>query len=115
MTIVDLWDTDKPASGLNGTEADHYEEALFRDRLLQIVSNHDPSTPLFLYYAPHIVHMPYQVPDKYLKKFDFIDDKLRQVYHAMVNYLDDIIGDLVKALKAKGFWDNLLFIASSDN
>ena len=114
-TIVDLWDTDKPASDLNGTGADHYEEALFRDRLLQIVSNHDPSTPLFLYYAPHIVHMPYQVPDKYLKKFDFIDDKLRQVYHAMVNYLDDIVGDLVKALKAKGLWDNLLFIASSDN
>lgn len=44
--------------------ADHYEEAIFRDYLLQFVSNHDPSTstPLiiqFLYYAPHIVHVPY--------------------------------------------------------
>ena len=33
----------------------------------------------------------------------------------MVNYLDDVVSELVKALKAKGLWDNLLFIASSDN
>ena len=78
---MDLWDTDKPASDLNGTGADHYEEALFKDRLLEIVSNHDPSTPLFLYYALHIVHMPYQVPEEYLQKFDFIDDELCRVYH----------------------------------
>ena len=113
--IVDLWDTDKPASDLNGTGADNYEEALFKDRLLKVVTNHNPSMPLFLYYAPHIVHMPYEVPNEYLKKFDFIDDKLRQVYHAMVNYLDDVVGELVQALKDKGLWDNLLFIASSDN
>ena len=28
--IVDLWDTDKPASDLNGTGTDHYEEVLFK-------------------------------------------------------------------------------------
>lgn len=113
--IVDLWDTDKPASQLNGTGTDSYEEALFRDRLLKVVGNHDSSTPLFLYYAPHIVHMPYEVPKEYLQKFDFIDNKLRQVYHAMVNYLDDVVGELVQSLKAKGLWGNLVFVASSDN
>ena len=65
--IVDLWDTDKPASDKNGTGEDNYEESLFKDRLLQIVTSHDPTEPLFLYFAPHIVHMPYQVPEKYLK------------------------------------------------
>ena len=113
--IVDLWDTDKPASDLNGTGVDNYEESLFKDRLMKIVTNHDPSTPLFLYYAPHIVHMPYEVPKQYLEKFSFIDDDLRRVYHAMVNYLDDVVGELVQALKSKGLWDNLLFLASSDN
>ena len=112
IPIVDLWDTDKPASDKNGTG---YEELLFKDRLLEIISNHDPSQPLFLYYAPHIVHMPYQVPEKYLKKFNFIDNELRQVYHAMVNYLDDVVGELVQALKTKQLWGNLLFIVSSDN
>ena len=113
--IVDLWDTDKPASDKNSTGEDHYEEALFKYRLLSIVTNHDPSEPLFLCYAPHIVHMPYQVPEKYLKKFDFIDNELRQVYHAMVNFLDDVVGELVQAFKTKGMCDNMLFVVSSDN
>ena len=113
--LVDLWDTDKPAHGVNGTGEDNYEEALFRDHVLDVIKNHDPSTPLFLYYAPHIVHAPLQVPDKYVEKFSFIDDQHRQYYHAMVNYLDDVVGVVVTALKNKGLWDNLLWVTSSDN
>ena len=70
--IVDLWDTDKPAHGVNGTGQDGYEEALFRDHVLNVINNHDPSTPLFLYYAPQIVHTPIQVPARYVAKFSFI-------------------------------------------
>ena len=33
----------------------------------------------------------------------------------MVNYLDDILGELVSLLKQCGLWDNLLFVISSDN
>ena len=113
--IVDIWVTDKPGHGMNGTGPDNYEEGLFKEQLLNVVNNHDPSTPLFLYYAPHIVHTPLQVPDSYLDKFSFIDDHDRQYYHAMVNYLDDVVGELVDALKKKGMWDNLLFATSSDN
>ena len=110
--IVDLWETSKPASNKNGTE---YEEALFGERLQEIISNIDPAKPFFIYYAPHIVHKPYQVPEKYLKMFDFIDNDLRKVYHAMVKYLDIVVGEVVDSLKQKGLWDNLLFITSSDN
>jgi arylsulfatase I/J len=48
------------------------------------------------------VHGPLQVPDSYLDKFSFIDTKNRQLYHAMVNYLDDVVGELVNTLKKKG-------------
>ena len=113
--VVDLWDTDKPAHGVNGTGQDNYEEDLFRDHVLDVINNHDPSTPLFLYYAPHIVHTPLQVPDSYLAKFSFIDDEHRKYYHAMVNYLDDVVGQVVAALKSRGLWDNLLFVTSTDN
>lgn len=112
---VDLWDTDKPAHGINGTGPDNYEEGLFKQHVLDVISKHDPSSPLFLYYAPHIVHTPLQVPNAYLEKFSFIDNRDRQYYHAMVNYLDDVVGDLVSALKGRGMWENLLFVASSDN
>ena len=113
--VVDLWDTDKPAHGVNGTGPDNYEEGLFRERALKIINNHDPSVPLFLYYAPHIVHTPLQVPESYVTKFSFIPDHDRRYYHAMVNYLDDVVGDLVSALKNRGMWDNLLLVTSSDN
>ena len=55
------------------------------------------------------------MPDEYLEKFSFIDTKDRQYYHAMVNYLDDVVGELVTTLKGRGMWDNLLFVTSSDN
>ncbi len=113
--VVDLWDTGKPAYGVNGTGKDRYEEALFKDRVLDVIAKHDPSTPLFLYYAPHIVHDPLEVPQDYVDKFSFIDDLDRQHYHAMVNYLDDVIGEVVTALKDKGLWDNLLLVTSTDN
>jgi len=80
-----------------------------------VVNNHDPSKPLFLYYAPHIVHAPLQVPEKYLNMFSFIDDHDRQYYHAMVTFLDGVVGNLTDALKKRGLWDNLLFVTSSDN
>lgn len=105
--IVDLWSFDKLASAQNGTI---YEEAMFS---LDVINNHDPSMPLFLYYV--LVHTSFQVPDNYLKKFSFIDDIFWQYYHAMVNYLDDVVSDIVKALKDKDLWDNLLFVISSNN
>ena len=33
----------------------------------------DAAKPLFLYYAAHVAHEPYQVPAVYESKFDFID------------------------------------------
>ena len=39
--------------------------------------------PLFLYYAPHLVHQPYEVPQRYLDAFAFIDVLERRQYHAM--------------------------------
>ena len=110
--IVDLWNIDRPANEDNGTE---YEEALFKEHLLDVVSKHDPSTPLFLYYTPHIAHNPLEVPQNYENMFSFIDDHDRRIYHAMVKYLDDIVGELIELLKSKGIWDNLLFVTSSDN
>ena len=113
--IVDLWDTDKPAKELNGTGPDNYEEALFSERLMSVINNHNPSTPLFIYYAPHIAHRPLEVPDRYAQKFSFIDEQDRQYYHAMIEYLDEVVGNLTQALKKRGLWDNLLFVTSSDN
>ena len=79
-----------PAHGMNGTD---YEKILFKERVMSIISQHNSSSPLFLYYMPHFLSM------LGLKCPKQIDNKGRQIYHAMVNYMDDITGNMISALK----------------
>lgn len=65
--------------------------------------------------APRIVHSPLQVPTQQLQHFNFIDDKARQIYHAMVYYIDEAIGNITTELKASGAWNNTLVVAHADN
>lgn len=55
---VDLWKDDGPARSFNGTA---YEEELFTHASLAVIRAHDPSTPLFLVHAFHLVHTPLEV------------------------------------------------------
>ena len=117
-STTDLWLDAHPAHGLNGSG---FEEAQFLERALGIIASHDPSVPLFLYYATHLVHSPLCVPPGYLDKFAFIKDADDNTHHdrqfvaAMVNYLDDVVGSVAEALKDAGLWDNTLMVWSSDN
>jgi arylsulfatase A-like enzyme len=112
-TIIDFWDTDKPARTLNGTG---YEEYLFRDRMTEIISAHDASTPLFLNYDSKVAHYPQQAPQEYQERFAFITDSVnRRMYHAMVTCLDDNLKNVTTQLKDKGMWENTLMVLSSDN
>ena len=49
-----------------------YEDALFEQRMLDVIERHEPSQPLFLFWAPHSVHTPYEVPGPFMERFDFI-------------------------------------------
>jgi len=121
--IVDLWDTDRPA--FNATDPSScaqdaqdgcvYEDLLFEGRVLEIIQRHNASTPLFLFWAPHNVHEPLQVPDAFLAKFNFINVPARHFYHSMVSFMDAAIGNVISALKDKGLYDNTLVVFSSDN
>ena len=115
-SATDLWLNDHPAHGLNGTG---FEEALFLERVLGLIAGHDPKIPFYLYYPMHLVHSPLCVPAGYLEKFAFIadadDDKNhdRQFVAAMVNYLDDVVGNIAQALKDAGMWEKTLMVWSS--
>ena len=88
-----------------GKDGDHsyaYEDGLLAERVVDLVERHDPATPLFVFWAPHLVHTPLQVPPAFFEKFDFVapTDKLtheRQIYHAMVNFADTMIGNATEA------------------
>jgi arylsulfatase A-like enzyme len=137
---IDLWDTDKPADkiqphGPNCTLKDKgkhtqctYIEYLFQTRLTDVIENHDPSTPLFAFYAAHLVHPPHVAPQIYLDRmsiagggpFDNVPDTSKQlaqrmICHSMVKALDDAVGNLTAVLKKKGMWENMPVWFMSDN
>jgi len=89
--------------------------------------------PFFLYWATTIPHLPLQAPEEwvnyYVKKFGdeepypgrkggggyFPCRYPRATYAAMISYLDEQVGILVKQLKDEGLYDKTLIIFSSDN
>eukprot|EP01065_Artemidia_motanka_P050107 TRINITY_DN84_c0_g1_i1.p1 TRINITY_DN84_c0_g1~~TRINITY_DN84_c0_g1_i1.p1 ORF type:complete len:546 (+),score=187.82 TRINITY_DN84_c0_g1_i1:63-1640(+) len=110
---TDLWLTNEPAYGLNGTA---YEEELFTNHTVAVINAHDPSEPLFLVHAFHVVHTPLQAPQAYFDEFSFINDTQRLNYTAMVKYLDDAVGAIISTVRAKpGMWENMLVVFTSDN
>ena len=123
--MVDFWNTDGPANKQNNpadcsqtnqpnSTCPNEDDILGRQAVADI-NSHDPSTPLFMFFASHSIHEPYEAPDAYLEKFKSVDVEVRQYYDAMVNHVDDVIGTIVSALKSNVMWENTLIICSSDN
>eukprot|EP00602_Paraphysomonas_sp_CaronLab_P009079 CAMPEP_0185026322 /NCGR_PEP_ID=MMETSP1103-20130426/10261_1 /TAXON_ID=36769 /ORGANISM="Paraphysomonas bandaiensis, Strain Caron Lab Isolate" /LENGTH=435 /DNA_ID=CAMNT_0027559857 /DNA_START=483 /DNA_END=1790 /DNA_ORIENTATION=+ len=92
-----------------------FEEDILMDEVQRVIRSHDTSTPLFMFYSMHLVHMPLQIKEQLLEEFNFIDDKWRQLMHAMVYQVDINVGLIVDALKDSGLWDNALVVFHSDN
>jgi arylsulfatase A-like enzyme len=135
MKMIDLWGDTGPAYATNESARSTYEETIFTIEALRIIHTVNlagdgaeegvettaasPTTatkPLFLYYAAHVAHEPYEVPPEYESQFDFIDVEERRVYHAMVKLIEDTIATLVRVIQThQNMWENTLFVLTSDN
>ena len=75
---------------------------------MRIVGEHDPSKqPLFLYLAYQGVHAPALVPAHYADAYNkTISDRKRRTFAGMLSAVDEGIGNVTAALKAKGMLDN---------
>jgi len=112
LDLIDLWNASGPAIEKAGTD---YEESMFLEESLRVIKAHDPSVPLFMYHAFHIVHTPLQIPEQNEARFSFLCNKHRRKYAAMVEFMDNGLGKLVDMLKMKNMWNNTLVIVTSDN
>jgi arylsulfatase A-like enzyme len=92
-----------------------YTTELIGAEAVRVVQQHDTSKPLFLYVPFNAPHTPLQAPENYIKKYAHIRDEKRRIYAAMVDCMDVAIGDVVKALEAKGMYRNTLVMFFSDN
>lgn len=117
-----------PASYSPYTLKDYAPDIMFAKMTDFINDNKD--NPFFLYWATPIPHAALQAParwiDYYVRKFGDEKPYLGQksyfpqryphaAYAAMVSYLDEQVGEMIRQLKDLGIYENTLIIFTSDN
>ncbi|XP_071156342.1 arylsulfatase J-like isoform X2 [Mytilus edulis] len=114
----DFWRNDT----IDYTSIGQYSTDIFTKEAVNIINNHNPSEPLFLYLPYQAVHSgnlpdgnPLQAPQKYIKRFPHIKNTKRRTYAGMVSALDDAVGTVVDALKSQGLYDNSVILFTTDN
>ncbi len=110
------------------TQKDYAPEKIHEKAISFIKEN--KKAPFFMYYASPLPHLPLQAPKEYVDRYrkifgeeePYIGDKgyfpnryPRATYAAMISYLDDQIGDLIKTLKEEEIYENTVILFSSDN
>lgn len=97
-----------------------YATDLFTDKAVDTIKNHNKNSPMFMiltHLAPHTANEydPMQAPDDEIDKFNYIKNKHRRIYAAMVSKLDESVGRVVKALNDNDMLDNSIVLFLSDN
>ena len=114
VTAVDMHNDKKPVLDQNNTYSTH----LFTKKIQEVIISHDSNIgPFFIYAAYQAVHEPLQVPDEYMEKCSHIPYKAynRPIFCAMMQALDEGIGNVTKTLDASGYLDNTIIILTTDN
>ncbi len=119
---------ENPESYQNFNLNDYTPDLMF-DEMIGFIDR-NKQQPFFMYWASPIPHNPIQAPqpwvDYYIDKFGeetpYLGDKgyfphpnPHAGYAAMISYLDENVGRLVKYLKAEGLYHNTLIMFTSDN
>jgi arylsulfatase A-like enzyme len=102
---------------LRGTEPADEKEYLtdaFGREAVAFLDRHQKE-PFFLYLPFNAVHAPLDKAEKYIGRFDKIEDEKRRTYAAMLSALDDNVGRVLKKLRDAGLEENTLIFFFSDN
>lgn len=101
----------------DGEEGEYLTERLANEAT-QFLENHH-SKPFFLNLWLYNVHTPLQAKEDKINRYLAIVDStklhLNPVYAAMVEHVDDAVGQVVNTLKELNLYDNTIIIFTSDN
>ncbi|MGJ8649898.1 MAG: sulfatase [Opitutaceae bacterium] len=112
---------DKPGSfkaiELNGEYLgfEGYITDFFSGKAVEFIEAQSEEAPFFLYLSYTAPHGPMHATEADLKLFEHIKDKKRRTYAAMIWAMDRGVGQVMDAVRSKGFLENTLVIFLSDN
>jgi arylsulfatase A-like enzyme len=102
----------------DGTEGEYLTERLTSE-VCDVIEQQSQSAPFFINMWFYNVHTPLQAKQEKIDRYAaMVDDSKKQnnpVYAAMVEHVDDAIGNIVNKLKEKGLYDNTIILFTSDN
>ena len=72
--------------------------------------------PFFIWYAPFLPHTPHTPPQRLLQKYERpgVAGPIAR-YHAMIEWLDETVGELLDHLDRKNLGDNTIVVYLADN
>lgn len=94
------------------------EEFYLTDRIAEEANafvDRNKDQPFFMYVPFLAPHTPFQATKAYYDKLDFIEDRNKRVYNAMIWQLDDAVGSIIKHLEENGLMENTIVFFLSDN
>jgi arylsulfatase A-like enzyme len=127
---TDLFENTDFVTDPDELDEDYHSGFLYQAKVEEVIENHAKDyadTPMFLYYAMHLVHEPWTAPDIYLQRCDrnieyyMSDDEHYTKTNAVYNYcgmnlmMDEAIANLTCTLNRVGFADNTILIIAGDN
>jgi arylsulfatase A-like enzyme len=86
----------------------------FSSEAVSFIDRH-ADRPFFLYLAYNAVHTPMQAPPERIARFEAIEDPKRRTYAAMLDAMDEGIGQVLDALQRHNLERDTLIVFLSDN
>ncbi len=92
-----------------------YATYLANQQTVSWLQNRDKTRPFFLYVPYLAPHSPLEAPQELINKYSYIEDEDRRTFVAMVDALDQGVGQILDTLEAEGIADNTIVLFFSDN
>jgi len=95
-------------------KTEHYLTDEFSEEAIHFIER-NKKEPFFLFLSYNAPHGPLQASQKYLERFDHIDNEKRKTYAAMVSAVDDGVGQVLDKLASLQLEENTIVVFLSDN
>lgn len=101
-------------NGKTVTEEGYATDLLTREAV-ELIEKRDKRKPLCMIVAYNAPHTPFQAPENLIAKYSNKLDSRDATYAAMVDSLDQGIGQILEAIEKQGMSDDTIVVFASDN